>query len=70
VIAAAYSEDMLLLHEPYRVRFNESTQTWIVSGTVPFPEGYDRENCPPPLGAAPEIIIRKSDGKIIRIAYY
>lgn len=69
VIVAAYGEDLMLRHEPYRVRFNETTQAWLVVGTIPLPDGWDMEG-PPPLGQAPEIIIRKSDGKIMRIVYY
>jgi hypothetical protein len=69
VIVAAYGEELMLLHEPYRVKFNESIQTWVVIGAIPLPDGWDIEG-PPPLGSAPEITIRKSDGKIMRIVYY
>ena len=63
--AVAYSayDDGLWSNRPFKVIFIESKQVWVVYGTLP----EDYEGMGPVLGGTPEITIRKSDGKILKI---
>ena len=58
VSVSAYGEEWS--DRPFRVRFYESEQVYFVSGGLP-------EGVPPMPGGTPEITIRKSDGKILKI---
>jgi hypothetical protein len=58
VLIPIYGEDVLF-NRPFKVINDKSMKSWIVIGTLP--EGY--------LGDVPEIIIRKKDGRIMKISY-
>ena len=52
-----YGEKTIKDEKPFRVGFDENTETWMVIGSVkPFH-----------LGGAAKIIIRKSDGKVLAV---
>ena len=56
VLVSVYGDDVLLKN-PFNATFDDSRRVWVIVGSLP--EGY--------VGGVPEIVIRKSDGKIIKI---
>ena len=60
VLVAAYG-DYVLFTKPYSITYNESKKAWIITGNLPEPEGGLM------CGGVPEIVIRKRDGKIMKI---
>lgn len=58
ILISVYGEDVLS-KKPFNVTYNSFRKVWIVVGTLP--EGDE--------GAVPEIVIRKSDGMILKIWY-
>lgn len=49
--------DSVTDNKPYKVRFDEEMEVWLVSGTVFFMDG------------GPHILIQKSDGKVLAVWY-
>jgi hypothetical protein len=58
VLIPIYGEDVLL-NRPFKAIYDKSLKSWIVIGTLP--EGY--------LGGVPEIVIRRKDGRIMKITH-
>jgi hypothetical protein len=58
VLIPIYGEDVLL-NRPFEVIYDKSMKSWIVIGTLP--EGY--------LGGVSEVVIKKKDGKIMKISH-
>ena len=56
VLLSTYGDDVLS-EKPFIAAFDESKKAWIVTGSLP--DGY--------VGGVPEIVIRKSDAKILKI---
>ena len=56
VLVGVYGESVLRA-APFDVFYDKNRKAWIIIGTLP--EGY--------VGGVPEITVRKSDGRILRI---
>lgn len=58
VLLSVYGEDVLD-KKPFHATFNTTKKEWIITSSLP--EGY--------VGGVPEIVIRQSDGKIMKISH-
>jgi len=67
VLVAAYGEESLSIAGQtmtFDVTTDKSGRVWIITGVFPAPpSGYLS------VGGVPEVIIRKSDGKVLRITH-
>jgi hypothetical protein len=52
-----YGEENIKNEKPYRVSFDEKSETWMVNGSLP----------PLHLGGVAYIIMQKSDGKVLAV---
>jgi len=63
VLISVYGDDVQFT-KPYSVTYNKVKKAWIVTGNLPEPQEGQLIN-----GGVPEIIIRKRDGRIMKISH-